>query len=146
LEEVGLAEAHPSLPLKVLHGILDESSDSESPTSFVGLSNWLLDPAKLNRSVNLFKDSIAESELLEIASTICSSAAVPKSLEAKLHALAKTYWQLASSTSQSGEFAKFATMFGIRDYFAACHRIVAEQAVTSDTIAQIFGSLIRIDQ
>jgi hypothetical protein len=46
LEEVGLAELSPHLPLKVLHSILDESK-----VSVVGISNWTLDPAKMNRAV-----------------------------------------------------------------------------------------------
>ena len=48
LEEVGLAELSPHLPLKVLHSILDEAR-----VSVVGISNWALDPAKMNRAVRM---------------------------------------------------------------------------------------------
>ena len=44
LDEVGLAEQSPHLPLKVLHKTLDEVSNE----SVVGISNWSLDPAKMN--------------------------------------------------------------------------------------------------
>ena len=44
LDEVGLAEHSPDMPLKVLHGIL-----VDPPISIVGLSNWVLDPAKMAR-------------------------------------------------------------------------------------------------
>jgi len=52
LEEVGLAGLSPHLPLKVLHSILDESR-----VSLVGISNWALDPAKMNRAVLLLLHS-----------------------------------------------------------------------------------------
>jgi hypothetical protein len=38
LDEVGLAEQSPHLPLKVLHKVLDESKGG----SVVGISNWTL--------------------------------------------------------------------------------------------------------
>jgi hypothetical protein len=39
LDEIGLAEYSPNLPLKVLHKLLEEPD-----VSFVGISNWALDP------------------------------------------------------------------------------------------------------
>ena len=63
LDEVGLAEDSPRLPLKALHPLLedgtgggDDSSQTEQGivpikdrVAFVGISNWALDPAKMNR-------------------------------------------------------------------------------------------------
>ena len=46
LDEVGLAEHSPDMPLKVLHEVL-----TDPPIAIVGLSNWALDPAKMNRAV-----------------------------------------------------------------------------------------------
>ena len=46
LDEVGLAEHSPDMPLKVLHSIL-----VHPPIAIIGLSNWALDPAKMNRAV-----------------------------------------------------------------------------------------------
>ena len=46
----GLAEHSPDLPLKVLHTLL-EHPDSPLIVSVVGISNWALDPAKMNRGV-----------------------------------------------------------------------------------------------
>lgn len=56
LDEVGLAEISPHLPLKVLHKLLEYREDEQSGTAnlwmqervaVVGLSNWALDPAKV---------------------------------------------------------------------------------------------------
>lgn len=47
IEEVGLIELSTELSLKVLHGLLDKRN-----VAFVGLTNWVLDQAKMNRSVN----------------------------------------------------------------------------------------------
>jgi len=48
LDEVGLAELSPDMPLKVLHQIL-----VNPPIGIVGLSNFALDPAKMNRAVGI---------------------------------------------------------------------------------------------
>jgi len=47
LDEIGLAEDSPQMPLKVLHSLLEEKQ-----VAFVGISNWALDPAKMNRGVS----------------------------------------------------------------------------------------------
>eukprot|EP01052_Picozoa_sp_SAG31_P009056 SAG31_NODE_468_length_15250_cov_5.304138_10_plen_399_part_00 len=58
LDEVGLAEHSPDMPLKVLHGIL-----VDPPVAIVGLSNWVLDPAKMNRAVCLQRPEPSEQDL-----------------------------------------------------------------------------------
>ena len=45
-DEVGLAEHSPDMPLKVLHSML-----VKPPIAIVGLSNWTLDSAKMNRAI-----------------------------------------------------------------------------------------------
>jgi len=58
LDEVGLAEHSPDMPLKVLHGILVR------PTiSIVGLSNWTLDAAKMNRAICLQRPTPSPSDI-----------------------------------------------------------------------------------
>ncbi len=51
LDEIGLADQSPFLPLKVLHKVLENPQ-----VSVVGISNWKLDPAKMNRAVISFVD------------------------------------------------------------------------------------------
>ncbi|ETN98043.1 hypothetical protein RFI_39478 [Reticulomyxa filosa] len=48
LDEVGLAEQSPHRPLKILHKLLE---DDNRQIAFIGLSNWRLDSAKMNRMV-----------------------------------------------------------------------------------------------
>ncbi len=57
LDEVGLAEDSKKMPLKALHPLLengcidDEENGPHMKVSFVGISNWALDPAKMNRGI-----------------------------------------------------------------------------------------------
>ena len=46
LDEIGLAEKSPYRPLKILHQLLEDPK-----IAFVGLSNWSLDAAKMNRCI-----------------------------------------------------------------------------------------------
>ena len=63
LDEVGLAEDSPKMPLKALHPLLedgcieDDEATEEKKVSFIGISNWALDPAKMNRGdlINVVK-------------------------------------------------------------------------------------------
>ncbi|XP_019863218.1 PREDICTED: E3 ubiquitin-protein ligase rnf213-alpha-like, partial [Amphimedon queenslandica] len=73
LDEVGLAEDSPNLPLKALHPLLEdgtEGADSslqivsrEQRVAFIGISNWALDPAKMNRGVMVTRGDPDETEL-----------------------------------------------------------------------------------
>jgi len=51
-DELGLAEISKYNPLKVLHSHL-ELDGNQKGISFVGISNWTLDAAKINRALNL---------------------------------------------------------------------------------------------
>jgi hypothetical protein len=65
LDEVGLAEHSPDMPLKALHAIL-----VDPPVAVVGLSNWVLDPAKMNRAVLLMRPQPSEDDLVLTAQRI----------------------------------------------------------------------------
>ena len=51
-DELGLAERSRYNPLKVLHSYLELDGNKEG-TSFIGISNWTLDAAKINRALTL---------------------------------------------------------------------------------------------
>ena len=79
LDEVGLAEDSPRMPLKALHPLLEDGTDgSEDLTvsgaeakskrvAFVGISNWALDPAKMNRGIMLCRSPPKPEELFNTA-------------------------------------------------------------------------------
>jgi len=79
LDEVGLAEDSPRMPLKALHPLLEDGTDgSEDLTetgtdakhrrvAFVGISNWALDPAKMNRGIMLCRSPPTFEELTNTA-------------------------------------------------------------------------------
>ncbi|XP_077968820.1 E3 ubiquitin-protein ligase rnf213-alpha-like [Styela clava] len=76
LDEIGLAEDSPAMPLKVLHPLLEfgnmKSNERGHQVAFLGLSNWPLDPAKLNRGVFLLHEDPNEADLIRTASDICA--------------------------------------------------------------------------
>ena len=76
LDEIGLAEDSPLMPLKTLHPLLEDGTataeeSGKSPdherVGFIGLSNWALDPAKMNRGIMLSRGVPSEDELLDSA-------------------------------------------------------------------------------
>jgi hypothetical protein len=69
LDEVGLAEHSPDMPLKVLHGIL-----VDPPIAVVGISNWALDAAKMNRAICLMRPEPKEADLQSTGESIVYAA------------------------------------------------------------------------
>ena len=76
LDEIGLAEDSPLMPLKTLHPLLEDgtATSEESGTrsdhhrvGFIGLSNWALDPAKMNRGIMLSRGVPTEDDLCDSA-------------------------------------------------------------------------------
>ena len=78
LDEVGLAEDSPLMPLKTLHPLLEDGFSSTDDiieveeqfpqrVAFVGISNWALDPAKMNRGIMLSRGLPDTEELVESA-------------------------------------------------------------------------------
>ena len=80
LEEVGLAEAAPGLPLKTLHPFLEDGTsglkqvektvEQSKRVAFIGISNWALDPAKMNRGLMVARVPPSDDELLLTANGI----------------------------------------------------------------------------
>lgn len=77
LDEIGLAEDSPLMPLKTLHPLLEDGTATENDSSreplghlrvgFIGLSNWALDPAKMNRGIMLCRGVPTVKELIDSA-------------------------------------------------------------------------------
>eukprot|EP01060_Flectonema_neradi_P020833 TRINITY_DN2832_c5_g1_i4.p1 TRINITY_DN2832_c5_g1~~TRINITY_DN2832_c5_g1_i4.p1 ORF type:complete len:4086 (+),score=767.97 TRINITY_DN2832_c5_g1_i4:3344-15601(+) len=112
LDEVGLAEHSPDMPLKVLHGIL-----VKPPIAIVGLSNWTLDAAKMNRAVCLKRCEPEESDIeltgKEIIGGMFSKSGLLQKLSQAYH---KVYF------NQPGR-----EFIGMRDYYQMLKLLRREQ-------------------
>ena len=64
-DEMGLAERSSNNPLKIMHYLLER--DSENSVPFLGISNWRLDAAKINRALNLSITDYDEKDLKDTA-------------------------------------------------------------------------------
>ncbi|KNC55646.1 uncharacterized protein AMSG_01915 [Thecamonas trahens ATCC 50062] len=109
LDEVGLAEQSPHLPLKVLHKVLDEGSAGEA---VVGISNWALDPAKMNRAVHLYRPAPTVDDLSITAEGMVASA----NLKGYLGSLAEAY----STTYANQQLPDF---WGLREFYSTVRHI-----------------------
>ncbi|EGD81489.1 hypothetical protein PTSG_02206 [Salpingoeca rosetta] len=112
LDEIGLAEFSPDMPLKVLHGLL-----VDPPIPIVGVSNWALDAAKMNRAICLSRPSPNFETLVTTGRHILgeSKAAVQQLLNRMLEPLASAFHTLI----QEGEKKRASKVFfGMRDYYS----------------------------
>ncbi|XP_064641334.1 E3 ubiquitin-protein ligase rnf213-alpha-like isoform X1 [Lineus longissimus] len=127
LDEVGLAEDSPRMPLKTLHPLLEDgtcgSDDEPLPhmkVAFIGISNWALDPAKMNRGILVQRGVPDEEELRKSAEGICSTdVRVLTHIKAIIPNMAKAYLQLYNSALEIREF------FGLRDFYSLVKMVYA---------------------
>ena len=134
LEEIGLAEDTPGLPLKVLHPYLEDGTAGINPddqdvkpeerVAFIGISNWALDPAKMNRGIIVTRSSPPQEELLKSAYGIAKMIEddlIRDELSKSFDGLAEMYRRIcrlqeAETDSGTGndEAREF---FGLRDFY-----------------------------
>ncbi|KAL8623379.1 hypothetical protein ACOMHN_065913 [Nucella lapillus] len=156
LDEVGLAEDSPKMPLKTLHPLLedgcpgDEEPDVSKKVGFIGISNWALDPAKMNRGILVQRDIPDEEDLVETARGICSTSDERAKLNMKMliPTLAKAYLTIFKDAKLKREF------FGLRDFyslvkmvytFAADSKRIPSQRQLVAAIRRNFGGLDTVD-
>eukprot|EP01124_Arcella_intermedia_P034928 TRINITY_DN8767_c0_g1_i1.p1 TRINITY_DN8767_c0_g1~~TRINITY_DN8767_c0_g1_i1.p1 ORF type:complete len:3649 (-),score=794.98 TRINITY_DN8767_c0_g1_i1:25-9951(-) len=101
LDEVGLAEQSSHLPLKVLHKLLEHPE-----VAVVGISNWTLDRAKMNRAIHLTRPEPGVEDLKDTAMGIITN----QHLSASLRSLAEAYYQVYHKQRK-------VDFFGLRDYY-----------------------------
>ena len=68
-DEMGLAERSSNNPLKVIHFLLEK--DAKDSVPFLGISNWKLDAAKINRALGL---TITDYDIQDLEETAISIA------------------------------------------------------------------------
>ena len=93
-DELGLAERAESNPLKVLHGKL-EYTGKEEGISFVGISNYSLDAAKINRALVLSVPDLDQQidELTQTAQDIAESISSQLKNESIFNVISLTYFE-----------------------------------------------------
>ena len=140
LDEIGLAEDSKKMPLKVLHPLLEATSTDDSLTvdpfqkvGFVGISNWALDPAKMNRGIFVTRGKPSQNDLHKTAEAIFESDKhklfrASKSIKAVTDAYLEIYEE------QEKEF------FGLRDYYAMMKMLYASSSLT---FAEIGRAVVR---
>ncbi|XP_067319963.1 E3 ubiquitin-protein ligase RNF213 isoform X2 [Anolis sagrei] len=140
LDEIGLAEDSPKMPLKTLHPLLEDGCVDDEPlphkkVGFIGISNWALDPAKMNRGIFVSRGDPNRKELIESAKGICSSERVVlQKIECFFSIFAKAYEDVCKE--QSKEF------FGLRDYYSLIKMVftltkTSNRSLTPREIAEV---------
>ena len=88
--------------------------------AFIGISNWALDPAKMNRGILLSRGVPTKEDLIKSAEGICSSDKDALSLmKAVIEPLATGYYAVYKKQEQEREF------FGLRDFYSLVKMIYA---------------------
>jgi len=116
MDEAGLPEqSHESL--KILHYHLDKPE-----VSFVAISNTVLDAAKTNRAITLFRDPTEMSEDLQVLATEClfeSPGCPPHNLQKHID----TIVDLHNAYTHTVTEMKLSRFFGLRDFIHFVHYI-----------------------
>ncbi|XP_038557039.1 E3 ubiquitin-protein ligase rnf213-alpha [Micropterus salmoides] len=143
LDEIGLAEDSPKMPLKTLHPLLEEGCIDDEPlphkkVGFIGISNWALDPAKMNRGIFVSRGDPDERELIKSAEGICNSdAMVLEKVRDFFQPFARAYLNICRKQGNG--------FFGLRDYYSLIKMIfaVAKASQQKPTAEQIVKAVLR---
>ncbi|MCO5548643.1 hypothetical protein L7F22_002102 [Adiantum nelumboides] len=137
LDEIGLAETSGHNPLKVLHPLLEPDVQE---IAVVGISNWSLDAAKMNRGIHLSQSDPEEEDLYDTGLAIFESynAAVCHQFREKLRGLVSVYVKYHAQQAQ-------ADFHGLRDFYSLikslrlCSSTVFEQEKLAHSLWRNFG-------
>ncbi|XP_053396009.1 E3 ubiquitin-protein ligase rnf213-alpha-like [Mercenaria mercenaria] len=120
LDEVGLAEDSPRMPLKTLHPLLedgcqgDEKPEEHKKVAFIGISNWALDPAKMNRGILVQREVPDLEELINSATGICMTKdKLGNWINPLIKPMAISYLEIFQKASQS-----MREFYGLRDFYS----------------------------
>ncbi|XP_052083737.1 E3 ubiquitin-protein ligase rnf213-alpha-like [Mytilus californianus] len=120
LDEIGLAEDSSRMPLKTLHPLLedgclgDEKPEPHKKVAFIGISNWALDPAKMNRGIFVQRDVPDIEELLSSAHKICSTDEfVQDMIHPMIEPLAMSYLKVFDEAAKAKR-----EFYGLRDFYS----------------------------
>ncbi len=95
--------------------VMSKASKEWLKVGFIGISNWVLDPAKMNRGIFVNRTSPSVDELKETFKGICKNdEKILKLLQEKdlIDSLSKAYLKLCDQAKKTREF------FGLRDFYS----------------------------
>ncbi|WAR10209.1 R213A-like protein [Mya arenaria] len=131
LDEIGLSEVSPFNPLKVLHSRLEPYEGGKPEVAVVGLSNWALDAAKMNRAIHIYIPDMDEDELISTARELRKSfpkySKFDQQEENDFKKLAKAYLRYTTEIVNNGNY-----MYGLRDFYALIKHLVRNQALKGE--------------
>ena len=119
-DEMGLAEHSPHNPLKVIHSELEyDQNEGDKKVAFVGISNWNLDAAKMNRGISISIPEPDEEDNKETAFTIGNSYDEVISLRYKsfFENLGKSYYDYKQYLKQNHSLDGKEDFHGNRDFY-----------------------------
>ncbi|XP_040200941.1 E3 ubiquitin-protein ligase RNF213 isoform X4 [Rana temporaria] len=146
LDEIGLAEDSPKMPLKTLHplledGCIDDDTSPHKKVGFIGISNWALDPAKMNRGIFVSRGDPNRKELIESAKGICSSNnLILHKVVQHFLSFSEAYLEVCKTLKeQEKEF------FGLRDFYSLIKMVFAFTKQSKDilTLDEIARAVLR---
>eukprot|EP00659_Diplonema_papillatum_P006999 gene6999-10793_t len=117
LEEAGLAEMSPEMPLKLLHEKFDEK-----PRACVCMSNWNVDPAKMNRGLFVTRSTPSEDDLLVTAKLFAG--ARQHVFAEYLEGLSTGFRKASDLMGRKSEFPEGA-FYALRDYYSTVALLVS---------------------
>lgn len=156
LDEIGLAEISRFNPLKVLHNLLEPENQVFPDIAVVGISNWALDAAKMNRAIHLSRPEMDEKELYETALSITesllkqSSSSEAAKLSIKKREVANKITEeakhllqkLAKSFSMYNKKQKYKSFHGLRDFYSLT-KFIGKEILVDKQIQEIDEVIIR---
>ena len=118
-DEMGLAEHSPNNPLKVIHSELEYDLNEENKrVAFVGISNWVLDAAKMNRGIQISIPELDEEDNINTSITIAESYSKKLKLYRNFFEnLGKTYYKYKKFLKDKYSYHGKEDFHGNRDFF-----------------------------
>jgi hypothetical protein len=121
--------------LQVLHALLEPEKPQE--VSVVGISNWSLDAAKMNRAIHLAQPDPSEHDLYETSIAILesygsTSDGLHLTLKSELRKLSRAYYNYHSCQSQPN-------FHGLRDFYS----LVKSLQVIKSTVSWQLQGLVK---
>ncbi|XP_060597648.1 E3 ubiquitin-protein ligase rnf213-alpha-like, partial [Ruditapes philippinarum] len=147
LDEVGLAEDSPRMPLKTLHPLLedgcqgDEEPEKHMKVAFIGISNWALDPAKMNRGILVQREVPDLEELKNSANGICQTEDELGSwIKPLIEPMAISYLDIFERASKN-----MREFYGLRDFYSLVKMVYwfVEQSKQRPTWYEMLHAILR---